>query len=160
MIAAAILFVACFPIQNVLAITNTSHSFQKIFSKSALDGFCISYTHSVNKGRVHDFFRIDEGHLKIFKTEFPSYGAGMPELQETPGATFRIADNSFSMEYERDVGEKFFLAVGLLARHSIEIRGKEFFLEDFFAPQTRLEFRIKKISCAELLFAKICGRFL
>lgn len=81
----------------------------------------------------------------------------MPELQETPGATFKIADDAFSMEYERDVGEKFFLAVGLLARHSIEAGGKEFFLEDFFAPQTRLEFQVKKISFAKLLFAKIKG---
>ena len=114
----------------------------------------------MNKGRVRDFFRVEDDRLKIFKTEFPSYGAGMPELQETPGAKFKIADDAFLMEYERDVGEKFFLAVGILARHSIEIGGKEIFLEDFFAPQTRLEFQIKRISCAELFFAKIRKRVL
>lgn len=114
----------------------------------------------MNKGRVRDFFRVEDDRLKIFKTEFPSYGAGMPELQETPGAKFKIADDAFLMEYERDVGKKFFLAVGILARHSIEIDGKEFFLEDFFAPQTRLEFQVKRISCAELFFAKIRKRVL
>lgn len=159
-IVAALLFAVCLPTQKVLAITNTNESSQKIFSKSALNGFCISYTHSVNKGRVRDFFRVEDDRLKIFKTEFPSYGAGMPELQETPGATFKIADDAFLMEYERDVGKKFFLAVGILARHSIEIGGKEIFLEDFFAPQTRLEFQIKRISCAELFFAKIRKRVL
>ncbi len=157
MVAVALLFVLCFPTQKVLAISSTDHGFRKIFSKSALNGFCVSYTHSVNKGRVRDFFRVEGDRLKIYKTEFSSYGAGMPELQETPGATFKIADDAFSMEYERDVGEKFFLAVGLLARHSIEAGGKEFFLEDFFAPQTRLEFQVKKISFAKLLFAKIKG---
>ena len=159
-IVAALLFAVCLPTQKVLAITNTNESSQKIFSKSALNGFCISYTHSVNKGRVRDFFRVEDDRLKIFKTEFPSYGAGMPELQETPGATFKIADDAFSMEYERDVGKKFFLAVGILARHSIEIGGKEIFLEDFFAPQTRLEFQVKRISFAELFFAKIKKRVL
>ena len=114
----------------------------------------------MNKGRVRDFFRVEDDRLKIFKTEFPSYGAGMPELQETPGAIFKIADDAFLMEYERDVGKKFFLAVGIFARHSIEIGGKEFFLEDFFAPQTRLEFQLKRISCAELFFAKIRKRVL
>lgn len=137
-----------------------SNGVRKIFSKSALNGFCISYTHSVNKGRVRDFFRVEGGRLKIYKTEFLSYGAGMPELQETPGATFKIANNTFSMEYERDVGKNFLLAVGVLAHHAIEIGEKEFFLEDFFAPQTRLEFRIKRISSAELLFAKIKKRIL
>lgn len=159
-VAAALLFAICLPTQKVLAITSTDESSKKIFSKSALNGFCISYTHSVNKGRVRDFFRVEDDHLKVFKTEFPSYGAGMPELQETPGANFKIADDAFSMEYERDVGKKFFLAVGILARHSIEIGGKEFFLEDFFAPQTRLEFQVKKISCVELFFAKIKKRIL
>ena len=159
-IVAALLFAVCLPTQKVLAITSTNESSQKIFSKSALNGFCILYTHSVNKGRVRDFFRVEDNRLKIFKTEFPSYGAGMPELQETLGATFKIADDAFSMEYERDVGKKIFLAVGILARHSIEIDGKEIFLEDFFAPQTRLEFQVKRISCAELLFAKIKKRIL
>ncbi|MDE5776834.1 MAG: DUF1850 domain-containing protein [Treponemataceae bacterium] len=154
------MFAVCLPTQKVLAITSTNESSQKIFSKSALNGFCILYTHSVNKGRVRDFFRVEDNRLKIFKTEFPSYGAGMPELQETLGATFKIADDAFSMEYERDVGKKIFLAVGILARHSIEIDGKEIFLEDFFAPQTRLEFQVKRISCAELLFAKIKKRIL
>ena len=112
----------------------------------------------MNKGRVRDFFRIEGDRLKIYKTAFPSYGAGMPELQETPGSTFKIADDAFSMEYERDVGEKFFLAVGVVARHAIEIGGKEFFLEDFFAPQTRLEFRVKTISLAGLSFAKMLSR--
>lgn len=135
-----------------------SNGVRKIFSKSALNGFCISYTHSVNKGRVRDFFRVEGDRLKIYKTEFLSYGAGMPELQETPGATFKIANDTFSMEYERDVGKNFLLAVGVLARHAIEIGEKEFFLEDFFAPQTRLEFRIKRISLAELFFAKIKKR--
>ncbi|MDE5581059.1 MAG: DUF1850 domain-containing protein, partial [Treponemataceae bacterium] len=64
------------PTQKVLAITSTNESSQKIFSKSALNGFCISYTHSVNKGRVRDFFRVEGNRLKIFRTEFPSYGAG------------------------------------------------------------------------------------
>jgi len=157
-IAAAVLLAVCLPTQKVLAITSMSNGVRKIFSKSALNGFCISYTHSVNKGRVRDFFRVEGGRLKIYKTEFLSYGAGMPELQETPGATFKIANDTFSMEYERDVGKNFLLAVGVLARHAIEIGEKEFFLEDFFAPQTRLEFRIKRISLAELLFAKIKKR--
>lgn len=159
-VAAAFVLVAFLPTQKVLAITSTNGDFRKLVSTSALDGFCISYTHSVNKGRVRDFFRVEDGRMKIVRTEFPSYGAGMPELQETPGATFESADDSFSMEYERDVGKRFFLAVGIVARHSIEIGGTEFFLEDFFAPQTRLEFRIKRISLAELCFAKMNRRIL
>ena len=106
--------------------------------------FSVCYTHSVNKGRVRDFYCRKGKNLIIYKTQFVSYGAGMPEIQETPGAEFFVEDNVYTMKYTRSVGTQMLLAVGVVAEHSIIAGGKEYFLKDYFPAQTRLVFKVSK----------------
>ena len=76
------------PVLNVLSVSSRkleSHLFYSIDGYTK--GFVISYTHSVNKGRVHDYYKhTPEKKLELYKTSFVSYGAGIPEPEETPGA--------------------------------------------------------------------------
>ena len=69
------------PVISVLSISNRKTQSQRIFySIKNLDDFVISYTHSVNKGRVHDYYSVgNNGVLILNQTEFVSYGAGIPE---------------------------------------------------------------------------------
>ena len=86
------------PSKTVLVISNRKNSNQRLYSDLAYkNGFIISYTHSVNKGRVHDFYKCDqkEEALILQSTHFVSYGAGIPEPEETPGATFIALDNCY-----------------------------------------------------------------
>lgn len=153
---AGILFV---PSVKVLCIEEAKNPSKKIYSKSGACGFCISYTHSVNKGRVHDYYIHDGNELILYKTEFVSYGAGMPELEENPDAAFYADEerNTYTMEYSRKVGKSFLMAVGVIADHSISFNPdyeNEFFLKVFFEPQTRLKIYIKRIPMINIIAEK------
>ena len=147
-------FVFIFPFFSVLSISNRKNSSEKIHFGNGARGFIISYTHSVNKGRVHDYYRAKGKNLILYRTDFVSYGAGMPEMEETPGAVFHQADETYTMEYERNVGTSFLLSVGVIAEHSVTVGNNEFFLKDFFEPKTSLVFEVKRISLVELLNKK------
>ena len=151
---ATIALVFTFPLFPVLSISNRKNPSEKIHFENGTRGFIISYTHSVNKGRVHDYYRADGKNLILYRTDFVSYGAGMPEIEETPDAVFYQAGETYTMEYERNVGTSFLLSVGVIAEHSITLGDYEFFLKDFFEPKTSLVFKIKRISLIELLNKK------
>ena len=161
------------PSKTVLSISNRKNPNQRIYSSLAYkNGFIISYTHSVNKGRVHDFYKCDqeEEALVLQSTHFVSYGAGIPEPEETPGATFIALDNCYIISNINRVVSKLIMAVGLIADHGFAIAEPdlssdyendfnniegEIFLTDYFPPQTSLIFEIDKVSLAGYLAHKI-----
>ena len=148
------------PAVRVLSVSSRKNPKQAFYSAAACkEGFIISYTHSVNKGRVHDYYRaLPDGNLELYQTQFVSYGAGIPEPEETPGAVFTVTnDGYFISNLERKV-PRLVMAVGIVANHSIaagsEMRTEnEFFFTDFFAPQTSIILEIKRVS----LFRYITG---
>ena len=148
-------FILNLPFVRVLSLSNRKNFSEKIYSSSALDGFCVNYTHSVNKGRVHDFYApTKDGKLELFKTEFVSYGAGIPEPSETEGAVFYSTENGYVIENLHRVVPKLLMAVGVVAEHSVTVGNSEFFLKDFFKPQTSLLFEVKKVSALSYLITK------
>ena len=121
-------------------------------------GFVISYTHSVNKGRIHDFYKCTEDNkLELYKTSFVSYGAGIPEPEETPGAVFTVTGNSYNIENLNRVVPRLVMAVGLTAKHTIvfdnsfTIGSKEFLFTDYFELQTSIILEYKKVSLSDYL---------
>ena len=47
------------------------------------------------------------------------------------------------------------MAVGVIAEHSITIGNREFFLKDFFAPQTSVLIKVKKVPLLEYAVHKL-----
>lgn|GEM_PF-717308 len=161
LIAGGIFFL---PAIRVLSVSARKNQKQVFYSAAFYkEGFIISYTHSVNKGRVHDFYRPAKGGgLELYKTEFVSYGAGIPEAEETPGAVFTVTDDGYFIENLHRNVPRLTMAVGLIANHSIAAGTtfagqKEFFLTDYFAPQTSIILEIKRISLASYIFHKKGG---
>ena len=154
----AILIIAgcilCLPAIKVLSVSGRKRPDLRFYSAAACkEGFIISYTHSVNKGRVHDYYRATKkGSLQLYKTQFVSYGAGIPEPEETPGAVFSVTDDHYVITGINRVIPRLVMAVGLIAEHSItfdeafEVGQKEFYLTDFFEPQTSIIFEYKMVS--------------
>ena len=141
----------CVPSVKVISISNRKNPSQKIYSRdAAVNGFVISYTHSVNKGRVHDFYRIEKnGSLTLNETEFVSYGAGIPEPEETPGAVFTVTDTGYIISNLNRNMDELVMAVGVIADHSIKIntdKAGEVLLNTIFAPQTSLVIQQKKLN--------------
>ena len=147
-IAGCILFL---PAIKVLSVSGRKRSDLRFYSAAACkEGFIISYTHSVNKGRVHDYYRATKNNgLQLYKTQFVSYGAGIPEPEETPGAVFTVTKDGYFIEnIERNV-PRLLMAVGIIANHSIAIGNevnKEYFLTDYFPPQIGIILEIKRVS--------------
>ena len=150
----------CFaPVINVLSIRSRKCEPKIFYSIDGYSkGFVISYTHSVNKCRVHDFYkRTDDDKLELYKTSFVSYGAGIPEPEETPGAVFTVTNDSYIIENLNRVVPRLVMAVGLTARHTIvfdtsfTIGSKEFIFTDYFEPQTSIILEYKKVSLISYL---------
>ena len=152
------------PSKTVLAIHSRKNPSQRIYSQQGCkNGFIISYTHSVNKGRIHDFYKCDEdnGVLILQSMHFVSYGAGIPEPEEIPGADFIAWDDCYIIANINRLLPKLVMAVGVVADHTFapgqpeleshyendfdNIQG-EIFLTDYFEPQTSLVFEIQKVS--------------
>ena len=124
------------------------------------NGFAISYTHSVNKGRVKDFYKSKGRKLVCGRTVFVSYGAGIPEPQEIPGALFKSTDEGYEISNINRTVDKLVMAVGFVANHAVSIQDKNgncrvFFLAVFFEPQTSIVFQIKNVSIADYIFHHI-----
>ena len=166
LMALALLLAVNLPAVRVLSISNRKNLSERIYSRSAMArGFVISYTHSVNKGRVHDFyFPLKSGEMELSMTEFVSYGAGIPESSETEGARFRVTKNGYVIENLHRVLPRLLMAVGVVAEHSLAIPdtselldtdfSKEFFLKDFFKPQTSLVFEVRRVSLVSYFMKK------
>ena len=149
------------PSKTVLAIYNRKNPDERIYSAQGYrNGFIISYTHSVNKGRVHDYYKCDkkEKVLIMKSTHFVSYGAGIPEPEETPGAEFTVLGDDYTISNINRTVPELVMAVGVIANHTFAVDKsdfKELALKDFFEPQTSLIFEIKKVSIAGYLAHKI-----
>jgi len=156
------------PVVRVLSISNRKNPSERIYSTDAvINGFVISYTHSVNKGRIHDYYRVTPNYeLEVYKTEFVSYGAGIPEASESAGAEFHSGKNCYSLENLNRRIPELLMAVGVIADHSITVGHsldtqlgppnfkEEIFLKDFFKVQTSLVFEARKVSLLKYVTSK------
>ena len=149
----AILLALNLPLVRALSISNRKNHSERIYSiKAVKEGFSVNYTHSVNKGRVHDYYRILKfGQLELYKTLFLSYGAGIPEPYETQGADFLVTEDGYIIENLNRRLSQLVMAVGVIAEHSVSLGQREFFLKDFFKPQTSLVFQVKRLSLLQII---------
>ena len=141
------------PAVRVLSVSSRKNPEQVFYSTAdCKEGFIISYTHSVNKGRVHDYYKaLPDGTLELYQTQFVSYGAGIPEPEEIPGAVFSVTKEGYFITNVRRKVPRLVMAVGIIANHSIATGStmrteNEYFLTDFFAPQTSIILEIKRVS--------------
>ncbi|MBO4403769.1 MAG: DUF1850 domain-containing protein [Treponema sp.] len=161
------------PAKKVLSVSSRKNPSERFYSAEAYrQGFIISYTHSVNKGRVHDFYRCrTDGTLVLEKTHFVSYGAGIPEPEETPGADFSVNGDCYVISNINRNLPYLVMAVGVIAEHSfspdslngiygtdyIKIPG-EIFLKDYFPPQTSLILKTETVSYIDYFIHKVRSR--
>lgn len=134
-----ILFIPIFP---KLLINN------KIFNIEKKE-FVISYTHSVNRGRVRDYYIIKNKYIILSKTRFMSYGAGIPE----PEKRQKFIETEDYIEIS-DINRKIdnlYLFVGTIANHKIEIDEKKIELKEIFKPQENIKIEYKILSIFEYI---------
>lgn len=90
---------AVYPRQTVL-IVSVDDRYLATLLISKTDPLIYSYTHSVERTEVREFFVIKEQRLVLTHTEMQSFGAGLP-TEQGEGLTFR--DGWFVLELHRDI---------------------------------------------------------
>lgn len=133
--------------------TNKELVFSGLEFEHQKETFVISYTHSVNKGRVKDYYvikSIDNMYiLEMFKTRFLSYGAGMSEPEGNE--IFLQTDDYIEISGMQRQMSFLVMAVGVIADHCIEIGSYTIKLTSYFTPQQRIKIVYKKISLIKYL---------
>lgn len=105
----------------------------------------ISYTHSVNRRPVYDFLRIEGSGLRIVRSRFDAFGAGMPETS-TPENPLRVGPDGW-LEYtvNRPVPD-ITIFVGRVAGHVLHLKGREIPFTSLAKPGMALHFSVEKRS--------------
>ena len=155
-------FIFFIPYIKVLSVRERLNP-EKMYCVKAdnLKGYEISYTHSVNKGRVHDCYQIlPDDTLLLDTTIFVSYGAGIPEPEETPGAVFSVTERGYEISNLQRRLKKYLMAVGIIANHGLTLQyadGDEqyFIMTDLFAPQTSIVFEISRVNLCKYIKTKL-----
>lgn len=143
----ALLFVPLFPRLILNSVKNNKDNF--IFNINKKE-FLISYTHSVNKGRIRDYYIINNNNdIVLDKTRFVSYGAGMsdPEGDEK----IIITDDYIEINNINKKIKDLYLFVGIVADHRIEFDGKEIKLNTLFEPQINIKIQYKRVSLFKMI---------
>ncbi len=115
--------------------------------------FVLSYTHSVNRGRVADYIESDRrGGLRISKTRFESYGAGIPEPSE--GGAFSEGNGWYEISYDDRRTDAILLAVGAVSDQALERARRRYRLTDYFIPMTGIVIDYELVSAFDLAVRK------
>lgn len=123
---------------------------------SDADTFEISYTHSVNKGRVTDLYTVGPDGITLKATRFVSYGAGMNDPGS--GNTFTSVDGRFEIGNIQLHIPVLLLAVGVIADHELSYAGRTRVLSDIWPPQTTLAISYRRASVFDYIRSTIHDR--
>lgn len=120
--------------------------------------FVITYTHSVNKTPVDEYFRIREDYTMVLtKTAFRSFGVGIPN-ELVAGEELRKFPDRMEIVNINRVIPQIVLAVGTVANHQIIVGGHRVKMTDFARPQQTVRIYIRKVSAYDLLRRDMCER--
>jgi hypothetical protein len=109
----------------------------------------ISYTHSVNRRPVYDFLRVEGNGLRILRSRYDAFGAGMPETA-TPENPLRTGPDGW-LEYtvNRRVPD-LTIFVGRVAGHVLHVQGRSIPFTSLAEPGKALRFSAERRSLYQL----------
>jgi hypothetical protein len=113
------------------------------------EGWTLSYVHSVNRCPVYDDLQVEGCLIRIVRSRFDTFGAGIPDT-ETPGhPLIRGADGRFEYTVDRLVPD-ISLFVGRVAGHVLHLKGREIPLASLARPGEALRFSMERQTCYQL----------
>lgn len=108
--------------------------------------FSVSYTHSVNKSEVEEYYQSRGGNIYLIRLVYAAFGAGMPTDAYAEGGTTLSYDGEGRMViagYDRLL-PRLVYNVGMVADHILHIGGESIHLTQIAQPQTALRFEIHR----------------
>ena len=116
--------------------------------------FAVSFTHSVNKTPVTEFYMIQNKKIVLIQAEYYSFGAGMPEMAEYPGASLEIFDGTLRLTGLNLPVSNLIYRVGTVAEHQLLINHQKIALQELSPIQTGIQFSYEKIGLLRYIFSR------
>ncbi len=134
------------PLQTVLALQTVKPEKTVLCARmSDREEWMISYTHSVNRRPVEDFLRIEGSGLRILRSRFDAFGAGIPETSTPENPLRALPDGRLEYTVNRPVPDVT-IFVGRVAGHALHLRGREIPFTSLAEPGVALRFFVEKRS--------------
>lgn len=104
--------------------------------------FSVSYTHSVNKSEVEEYYRWQEGSLTLYKARYNNFGAGVAtELND--GEELYYDDEGFMViDHMHIPVERMSYRIGTIADHVLHIGEKSWHLKMLAPELTSVVFEV------------------
>jgi hypothetical protein len=143
----------CVPWRTALVLVNVKdNSIYAMYPVRENEEFSIIYTHSVHKRPVTEFFRVKQGQLEVYKTQFDTFGVGIPhEISEQES----ISESNGVVTIDninRVLREGFILRVGTIANHRLQIKDRVLPLNQMFQPGDPVLFQLRRVSAIQLSY--------
>ena len=134
------------PTQTVLVVGTVTPD-KAVLCVRMTDGeeWMISYIHSVNRRPVYDFLRIEGKGLRIVRSRFDAFGAGMPETS-TPENPLRTGPDGWLEYTVNRLVPDIRVFIGRVAGHALHIKGREIPFTSLAEPGTALRFFVENRS--------------
>lgn len=88
--------------------------------------FSLGYTHSVMKTEAEEIFITDNNDkIKLIRTEYKSYGVGLPFLPEE--GKMKVENGKFILDMEREF-KNISMVISPIGKHYLKIDGKKYML--------------------------------
>lgn len=105
--------------------------------------FSLGYTHSVMKTEAEEIFVAEENKkIKLIRTEYKSYGVGLPFLPEE--GKMKIENGKFILEMEREF-KNISMVISPIGKHYLKIDEKKYMLSEILGDKpAKILLTIKK----------------
>ena len=104
--------------------------------------FSVSYTHSVNKTNVEEYYRLENGDLYLFKARYRSFGAGVA-TEIAPGQTLRYEDGYMIIENMHYKLPSLIYKVGTVSDPLIHIGQQTWHMKELAPSLTSVRFTVQ-----------------
>ena len=104
--------------------------------------FSVSYTHSVNKSEVEEYYRWQDGKLTLYKARYNNFGAGVA-TELNPGEALYYDDEGFMViDHMHIPVEQMSYRVGTSSDHVLHIGRESWHLKTLAAELTSVVFEV------------------
>lgn len=105
--------------------------------------FSLGYTHSVMKTEAEEIFTAcEDKKIKLIRTEYKSYGVGLPFLPEE--GKMRVEDGKFILDMEREF-KNISMVISPIGKHYLKIDEKKYMLSEILGDKpAKILLTIKK----------------
>lgn len=104
--------------------------------------FSVSYTHSVNKSNVEEYYRLEDGRLYLFQARYRAFGAGVA-TEIAPGQTLRYEDGYMIIENIHYELPALVYKVGAISDMIIHIGQKTWHMQELAPLLTSVRFTVQ-----------------